>query len=434
MNYESLKGKKLIILGGNPETGVLVKTANEMGIYTVVIDPNPDAPAKQFALKHYNIDGFDIPNLVKVAKVEAVDGVLVGVADILVPPYLQLCEALNLPCYASKSIIDAFSSKDGFIETCKSYAIQNIPTYNLDENFSRKDVEKIQYPVMVKPVDNGGGVGMSICHNENELRHGVEIAIHNSRAKRFIVERYMNTDDMVAYYTFQDGEIYLSAIADRITTKKQGEASPVCIASVYPSKHTARYYDNVHPKMCELFKGLSIENGVLAIQYFVEGEHFYAYDPGFRLQGEAMHIYMDAINKFDHRKMLINFALKGSMGMMDIDDRNDYLFGGRHTCTLWVLLKDGLIKKIIGINSLKNDPSIIYIMQRFNEGDTVTKDMVGNEKQVLARIYIVCDSRGELIQKIDEIKQGLLVKDEHGDDMIIDLLDTNQIISEKEAA
>ena len=73
-------------------------------------------------------------------------------------------------------------------------------------------------------------------------------------------------------------------------------------------------------------------------------------------------------------------------------------------------------------------------MQRFNEGDTVTKDMVGNEKQVLARIYIVCDSRGELIQKIDEIKQGLLVTDEHGDDMIIDLLDTNQIISEKEAA
>lgn len=96
--------------------------------------------------------------------------------------------------------------------------------------------------------------------------------------------------------------------------------------------------------------------------------------------------------------------------------------------------KGWINKKIIGINSLKNDPSIIYIMQRFNEGDTVTKDMVGNEKQVLARIYIVCDSRGELIQKIDKIKQGLMVTDEHGDNMIIDLLDTNQIISEKEAA
>ena len=43
--------KKLIILGGNPETGVLVDIANSMGIYTIVIDPNPYAPAKKMPLK-----------------------------------------------------------------------------------------------------------------------------------------------------------------------------------------------------------------------------------------------------------------------------------------------------------------------------------------------------------------------------------------------
>ena len=36
---------------------------------------------------------------------------------------------------------------------------------------------------MVKPVDNGGGVGMSICNDENELKMGVEKAIRNSRKK-----------------------------------------------------------------------------------------------------------------------------------------------------------------------------------------------------------------------------------------------------------
>ena len=83
----NLAGKKLLILGGNPETGILVDTANNLGIYTIVIDPNPESPAKQFAKKYYNIDGFDIPNLSKVAKDEKVDGILVGVADILVKPY-----------------------------------------------------------------------------------------------------------------------------------------------------------------------------------------------------------------------------------------------------------------------------------------------------------------------------------------------------------
>ena len=90
----------------------------------------------------------------------------------------------------------------------------------------------------------------------------------------------MNSDDIVAYYTFKDGEIYLSAIADRITTKKQGKASPVCIASVYPSKHTNQYYNSIHPIVSEMFKGIGIKNGVLAIQFFVEDDNFIITSPG----------------------------------------------------------------------------------------------------------------------------------------------------------
>ena len=311
----NLAGKKLLILGGNPETGVLVKTANTLGIYTIVIDPNFKSPAKQFAKKYYNIDGFDIPNLTRVANDEKVDGVLVGVADILVKPYLELCKNLALPCYATTSIVEALCSKDGFMRVCNSYGIQTIPSFDLDKNLDSEDLKNIKYPVMVKPVDNGGGVGMSICYNQDELIIGSKNAIDNSRKKLFLTERYMECDDIVAYYTFQDGEVYLSAIADRITTKKQGTSSPVCIASLYPSKYHEQYYKKIHPIMSEMFKGLGISNGVLAIQFFVEDNNYYAYDPGFRLQGEAMHIHINAINGFDHRKMLINFALTGSMGI-----------------------------------------------------------------------------------------------------------------------
>ena len=38
--------KKLIILGGNPETAILVNTSMSMGIHTIVIDPDPVSPAK----------------------------------------------------------------------------------------------------------------------------------------------------------------------------------------------------------------------------------------------------------------------------------------------------------------------------------------------------------------------------------------------------
>jgi len=423
-----LKGKKLLILGGNPETGILVKKANKLGVYTIVIDPNPIAPAKIHARKQYEIDGFDIPRLIQVAKDESIDGILVGVADILVPSYLQLCTALNLPCYATEKIIEALTRKDGFKKTIKDYEIEGIPSFKLDKNLNTFDLKKIIYPVMVKPVDNGAGVGMTLCYDKEELVSGVKFAIDNSIKGLFLVEKYMPSDDIFAYYTFNNGEIYLSAIADRITTKKQGKTSPVCIAELYPSKYTDQYFNFIHPAITDMFRGLGIKNGILNIQFFVEGNNFYAYDPGFRLQGAAPDIVINAINGFDHRKMLINFALTGSMGVEDLAEQNDYRFRGKRACTLWILLKSGIIKNIYGLKELRDDPSVIYIVQRFKEGDRVMESMLGNERQVLARIYVVTDSIKELLSKIGDIQTKLSVIDEDGNNMIFDFFDTSSLI------
>jgi len=55
--------KRLLIVGGNPETGALVKHANELGVYSIVIDPNPNASAKKFAKESYEWDIMDIESL-----------------------------------------------------------------------------------------------------------------------------------------------------------------------------------------------------------------------------------------------------------------------------------------------------------------------------------------------------------------------------------
>ena len=189
--YEHLIGKKLLILGGNPETGELVKKANELGVYTIVVDPNPNAPAKVFANKKYEIDGLNVKSLIHIAKEEKVDGVLVGVADILVPSYFKLCKALDLPCYARESIINALTRKDGFMNAIRQYNIDGIPSFKLDEHFYGRDIDNIEYPVIIKPVDNGGGVGMSLCNNELELKVGVSNALKHSKKGVFLTEKYI---------------------------------------------------------------------------------------------------------------------------------------------------------------------------------------------------------------------------------------------------
>jgi hypothetical protein len=264
---------------------------------------------------------------------------------------------------------------------------------------------------------------MRVCASQDELVESIKTAIAHSKQGRFLVERYMACDDFFSYYTFVNGKAYLSAMGDRITTKKQGNLSPVCIAALYPSKYASAFVRKGNPALLKMFDGLGVRNGVLNIQFFVERDTFYAYDPGFRLQGEAPHIPIMAVNGFDHRKMLLNFALSGSMNIDDFESRNDYLLRGKRACTLWVLLKSGVVGKIRGLDSILQDPCVVFVLQRFNEGEEVTVDMVGTERQVLARIYMVGGSGEQLAEKVIKFRRDLNVSDTLGNDMIVDWLD-----------
>lgn len=425
----NLEGKKLLILGANPETSPLVECANKMGIKTLVTSNNPEDDAKKYAWKSCHVDGTDVQGIVTLAQQEKVDGILVGVADVLVPAYSKACEELGLSCYATEKIVQVFSYKDVFKRTCEQYGIHGIPEYSLSAELKECDIAKINFPVMVKPVDNCSGKGMTICYDREELKPAIEKALAASRKKRFIVERYMTCDDIFVYYTFKDGACELSAIADRFTTKKQGKASPVCVGARYPSKYRELYYKTMHENACRMFRDIGIKNGVLLIQGFVDQGQIYVYDPGFRLQGEAPHLLIDAVNGFDQREMLIEFALTGSMGNAAFEAKNDSNFGGKTAGSLWLLLKKGKIKRIEGIEQLKEDKCVVHIVQRFHEGDEVTDSMVGSENQVLARIYIVCDSEELYRKKINEIEALIHVIDTDGNNMLVELLDADKYLA-----
>lgn len=416
--------KKLIILGGNPETGVLVDTAESMGIYTIVIDPNPNAPAKKRASETYDIDGFDVDKIVSVAKERKVDAVLVGVADILVKPYREICEKLNFPCYATEKAVEAFCSKDGFKRYCEKYGIQDIPGIYLTNDSEIKKPQNISYPLIVKPVDSGGGVGVKICRNEEEYITTVETALKYSKKGVVLVEKYMDTncDDMAVYYTFRNGKPYLSAAFDRQLTRLQGDSSPIALGTVYPSKFTKKFVQEVHPKLSIMFEGLEIKAGVLCIQFFVENGKFYIYDPGFRLQGEAPHIHLAHVNGFDHRKMLINYAFTGVFGEDDFPEKNDYMFRGKAACSVWVLLKGGKIDSIEGLEEMKAHKNVHFVVERFKEGDVVKDEFVGTERQVLFRIYTAGDSIFEVNNTIEDIQNILKITDSNGNDMVLEWL------------
>lgn len=407
------------ILGGNPETGTLVQVANAMGLRTVVIDPYPHSPAKRHAAVACDVDVTDLDAVDRVIAQEGIQGVLVGVADPLVPFYQKICARHDFFCYATEPIIQALTTKSRFADTCVAHGIPVTPNFAVDVS-SSEGIEALVYPVVVKPVDAGAGVGVSVCRTPDECRDGIAKALSVSIRKEILIEKFMQCDDIFAYYTFVDGVAHLSALADRYKTDKQGQFSSVCIAAEYPSRHASRFMQEVHPQLVKMFQALGIRNGVLVIQFFVDDTAFYAYDPGFRLQGEAPHIYLKHFNQFDHREMLLRFAMTGSMWSGDFASVNDPDFKGQHATTVWVLLQAGRVGLVQGLDAIRAHPRVIEVLQRFAQGDVVSADMVGTERQVFARIYTISNTPEEASDMLRFIHETLVVQNEQGLDMVLD--------------
>ena len=411
--------KTLIILGANQETKPLVAASNALGFKTVVLDPFPQSPAKEIACSSYDVDVMDAEAVDQIIAMEDADGVLVGVADPLVREYQRICARHGFYCYASETNVGVLTSKAAFAVECSKYGIDPVPSFEVDEG-SDTEIESLDYPVIVKPTDRGAGTGISVCYGPADFREAVIKARGVSKFEKLQIEKFMQCDDMLAYYTFIDGKVYLSAIFDRHRTLKQRALSPVCLAANYPSVHIDKFLEVVNPKLLNMFQGLQISNGVLAIQFFFDGLNFYAYDPGFRLQGEAPNVYLKHFNGFDHREMLLRFSVTGSMNFQNFETLNDASFGGQFATTIWVLLRLGYIASVEGVETIKSHPNIIEFMQRFGAGDEVTLGMLGTERQVFARIYVVGETREHVMETVNFIHKNLDIRDNFGVDMILD--------------
>jgi len=164
-----LRGKKLLILGGTLLSCEIIKQAKKQGAFIVVTDYLEDSPGKKIADKSFLISTTDVEAVVDLIRNEKIDGVLTGFIDLLLPYYVEICEKANIPCYATKEQIDITTNKTKFKELCRSFDVPVVEEYDIKYPFTKGDIKHLEYPVLIKPVDNSGARGVFICKNCDEL-------------------------------------------------------------------------------------------------------------------------------------------------------------------------------------------------------------------------------------------------------------------------
>ena len=85
------------------------------------------------------------------------------------------------------------------------------------------------------------------------------------------------------------------------------------------------------------------------------------------------------------------------------------------------------IASIEGIEQLKADPAVLSYIQYYNVGETIHEKDLGNLGQQFARVYILADTKEELVNHINRIQDAISIKDTDGNEMYNLRFDTNRL-------
>ena len=411
--------KKILILGANPETVSLILKAKEMGIYTIVTDYDHNAFAKKYADQAEDVNAVDVDALVELAKREKVDGIVVGVAEALLPAYCKVCEKLGMPAFSTLEAFEIMTRKDHFKEKCREYGVPTIREYSAD------DPDSIVYPVIVKPVDGCSSKGITVCHSRSDLDKAIAFALEFSRSGKYIIEEYMSGDEVISYYVMQDGNPIFVGMCDRYTSKAREELVQLPTSYIYPSRYIDSYLEHSDKAVKNMIRGLGLNNGSIFFQCFADKDGIVrTYEPGYRLNGAQEHIIISRVSGIDAKELYINYALSGKVSDKDLEPLSNPK-PDKISCKLSPLVRTGKIARLEGLDEISRMADVVDVRPSYNEGDTVTGE--GTLKQIVCRMFIITDSKQKLKERIDDIHRTLKVYDENGEDMLIGLFDTGII-------
>lgn len=414
--------KKILVLGSASVHVKLIKVAQEMGIYTITTDnvPYEDSPGKKIADEYWNLNIYDVKEIVKKAKKEHIDGVICGWLDPCQRPYFQICHELGLPCYGDEKQFFKMTDKHAFKKMCEENNVDII------DEFTEADIKgnKVEFPVFVKPVDSRGSRGQAVCYTMKELLSAIEVAKEESSNGDVLIEKYIKgSQEFHVTYFFVDGEPYLLRTSDNYCGSEEMHMEKVVSCAVMPSRYTSQYIEKAHPNVVKMFKNLGIKNGPIFMQGFEDNGVFRFFDPGLRFPGVDYELVFKKVFNVDLMKAMIQIALTGKTDVVIPKDAA-FIKGGRAS-VLYLTIRACTISHLDGEKEVNKNKHVISYLPRCKEGEKI--DWAYNVNQRLGEVDLLCANTVELINTINFVNSTLIATDEKGEDAIFARFDTNRI-------
>jgi biotin carboxylase len=208
----------IFILGAGIMQIPAIRAAKAMGWRVIVADGSPEAEGIALADQFVNVDLKDRDAMAAAVKLCQADGGVDGVFTAGTDFSATVAWAANqcgLPGLAYETTLNA-TDKARMRRVFREHGVPQPEFMELSRGDSaRRALERLSFPLVVKPVDNMGARGVRRIDTEEELAAAFASAVGFSRSGRAIVEEYVSGPEYSLDALVWRGEPTLCGIADR---------------------------------------------------------------------------------------------------------------------------------------------------------------------------------------------------------------------------
>lgn len=217
MKDANRRSPAIVIIGGSKLGVKKIRWANEVGLKSIVIDRNKNAPGFTEADVEIVADRTDelslIRECIRYKDLYDIKLVYCGIDLSIIPTVLAMSLGLK-----TNSIIAAATVQDKWLMK-KAMLLNGVQTPKAKICYSLSDIESLKeeyhFPLIVKAVGSSGSRGISIVNSESDLYPAIEDAMRYSSSGSYLIEEFIygTMHDINGF--FWENQFYPCGIMDR---------------------------------------------------------------------------------------------------------------------------------------------------------------------------------------------------------------------------
>lgn len=353
--------KKILILGASILQLPAIRRAKELGYYVGVIDYNPQAVGVSEADEFFNVSTNDIDGVVQVAEQFKPNGIMTLATDMPMRAVAKACEVCGLPGISYDTAVKA-TDKGEMIKAFESYGVEHPWYYVLSSKPELYTViDKLSYPCIIKPTDNAGSRGVTLCDNLEDLLVKYDYAQHESRGGSVIIEEYLQGPEFSVEVIVVDGEPHILQITEKFTT---GAPHFVEMGHKQPARLSEKNKERIRNLAVKACNAVGINVGPAHVEMILTKDGPIMVELGARMGGDCITTHLVPLSTGID---MVGSTIKIACG--EVVDIEPVFYKG--SAILFFDSHKGVIKRIEGIEDAQKIPGIREISTMYDVGEII---------------------------------------------------------------